>query len=161
MRPGRDANRGWSPNIHDLALEGSLAVENLNSLIPAVGDVHVALRVDRDPVRRGELAWIRASRPPGFDELTVFIELGDSGVAVSICDINITRGIPRDVGGPLKNVALLACAGSSTTSAATGSRSTTIGTGSGSRPGHGPADSSGDGSPQATSTTRSAGSRPP
>src|SRR5256885_162147 len=37
---GRNTNRRGSAHVEDLRLEVSIAVENLNSFIPAIGDVH-------------------------------------------------------------------------------------------------------------------------
>src|SRR5579862_1374675 len=104
MRPRRDANRRWRPNLLDLRLEVPIAVENLNSPVPAVGDVHTTLLIHRDSEQRIELPLPRPFRPPGPDELAVLIELRDSGVAVSIGHVNVPRGIPSHVGRPFENV---------------------------------------------------------
>src|SRR6266496_3266409 len=54
------ANRGpciwWDGYIDDdLAQEFTVSVKYLNSMIPAVGDINVVLRVNSDAVRRVEL----------------------------------------------------------------------------------------------------------
>src|ERR1041385_6179316 len=118
MRTGRNADRGRRPNACDLRLEGSLAVEDLNPLVPGVGDVDVALGIDHNAVHRRELALCRSSRSPGLDELAVLVKLGDPGVAVSIGYVNVPGSDPRHVGGPLENVALITGAGKSAAPAA-------------------------------------------
>src|SRR5713101_2330972 len=135
-RPGRDADRRRSADVHELRLEVAVAVEHLNPSVAAVGDVDGALRIDRNPAWRVELTGRRPSGTPRLDELAVLVELGHARIAEAIRDINVAGGIPRDVGGPSKYVALGARAGRSTTapprrrtlslgrtaSAATGSR---------------------------------------
>src|SRR6266478_164049 len=62
--------------------------------------------------------WLRSSLAPGLDELAVLVELGHASVAVAIGDIDVPCGVPRHVSGPLKNVALSAGAGRSSTAPA-------------------------------------------
>src|SRR5208283_4150167 len=102
----RDADRRGSPRIQKLCLVSPLAVEDLNSPVSGVSDVHVALRIERDAVRRVELAWLYPSGTPGLDKLAVLVELGHPGVAVTIGHINVSSRVPCHVGGPLKNIAL-------------------------------------------------------
>ena len=54
-RPWRDADRRRRAYVEDLRLERALAVEDLDSLVPAVGDVDIPLRIDRDPMHDVEL----------------------------------------------------------------------------------------------------------
>src|SRR5260370_11568271 len=69
VRPGRDAQRLGRTHIRDLCLEGAIAVEHLDALIAGVGDIDVALRVDRDRAGGGaELARLGALRAPRLDE---------------------------------------------------------------------------------------------
>src|SRR5262245_13250564 len=58
-RPASDAERRWRPDVQKLRLEVAVAVEHLNAPVALIGDVDVSLRVDRDPVRRVELAWLQ------------------------------------------------------------------------------------------------------
>src|SRR5208283_1809964 len=106
MRSRRDANRRGSPRIQKLCLVGPLAVEDLNSPVSGVSDIHVALRIERDTVRRVELTWRYPSGTPGLDKLAVLVELGHPGVAVAIGHKDVSSRIPCHVGGPLKNIAL-------------------------------------------------------
>jgi len=48
-------NRRGVPRIQKLCLVGPLAVEDLNSPVSGVSDIHLALRIERDTVRRVEL----------------------------------------------------------------------------------------------------------
>src|SRR5262249_31331356 len=97
--------------IGDLRLYGSLAVKDLNSFVPRVGNIHVALRVDREAMGGVELARIAALRSPGLHKLAVSVELGDSRVSKTIRDVNVSRAIPRHIGWSLKNVTLSTSAG--------------------------------------------------
>src|SRR5580704_4069937 len=106
MRAGGNTNRGGISDIGDLSPYISVAIEDLNSFVPAIGDIHIAFRIDCDSVRRVELPRIGSSRSPGFDELAMLIELRDSGVAETVGDIDVPRRVPRHVGRPLKHVAL-------------------------------------------------------
>src|SRR5579864_4120374 len=60
-RSWRDANRRGSTHIGDLRLERAIPIEDLNSLIPTIGNVHVALRIDGDSVNRVELTGLGPS----------------------------------------------------------------------------------------------------
>src|SRR3954469_5014280 len=114
MRSGRDANRRRTPHVDDLTLEGSLAIEDLYSLVPGVGRVDVALRIEGDPAQRVELAVRRSPCAPRLDEFAVLVKPGDAGIPVAIGYIDVPGGIPGDVGRPLKNVALSARTSGST-----------------------------------------------
>ena len=55
---------GGVPTFGDLRLEVAVAVEHLDALVAGVGDVDVALRVDRDAVQRVELPGLGAASGP-------------------------------------------------------------------------------------------------
>jgi len=94
MCSARDADGSGSSDIGDLGLESSFAVENLDSAIAGVGDVYVALRVDRDPVDRSELTVGRSGGAPGLDEFAALVEFGDAGIAEPVGDIDVSSGVP-------------------------------------------------------------------
>src|SRR5580704_5602635 len=105
MRPRRNADRPWSARIRILSLEVAVVVEYLNSLVPAIRHVHIALSVGRNRVRNIELAGIVPLGTPGLDEPSVLIELCDSRIAVAIGDENVPRAVPCDIRRLIKKVA--------------------------------------------------------
>ena len=82
LRSPRDAERGWRADIRKLRLECALAVEDLNPLVPFVGHVDVALRINRHAVQDIELARAVATRAPVLNPFSVAIVFRDSGIAV-------------------------------------------------------------------------------
>src|SRR5438067_5233404 len=64
VRGRRDADGLGVADVLDFALEGAVVVEHLDAHVPAVGGVHVALRVDGDTVDAGELAGRGTLLPP-------------------------------------------------------------------------------------------------
>ena len=52
------------PMLRELRLEGAVAVEHLDALVAGVGDVDVALRVDRERLHAVELALARSRSIP-------------------------------------------------------------------------------------------------
>src|SRR5262249_42198417 len=48
-----------------------LLIENLETVVATIGHPQPALRVERERVRRAELAVTKANRPPRLDELAV------------------------------------------------------------------------------------------
>ena len=77
-----------------------VVVEHLHAGVAAVGDVDVALRVDRDRVRRAELARLGAARADRLDEPAVLVVLDDARVDVAVGDEDVALRIPGDVGRP-------------------------------------------------------------
>ena len=82
-------------------------------LLRAVGDVDVAVQVNRDAVRRAELARFRAWYLAAdlLHEAAVLVELHDAVVHVAVGDEDVALRIPRDVGWPAERVAGAAAAG--------------------------------------------------
>ena len=100
------------PMLRELRLEVPVAVEHLDALVADVGDVDVALRVDRQALHAGELTVPRAGRAPLRDELAVLVELRDAvGVADAVGDVDVAGAIPRDVGRTVERRAGRARAG--------------------------------------------------
>src|SRR5438105_2657315 len=105
MRPRGNADRPGSADIRELGLKGAIVVEDLKPLVPAIADVYIPLGVRCDRVRRIELAARRPPGAPGFNELPVLVEFGDSRIAIAIGDENISGGVPGHVRRPIEVVA--------------------------------------------------------
>src|SRR5579871_576621 len=114
MWTGRDADRPRRADIQVCLLELSAVVEDLNAPVAAIAHVHVTLCIGGESMRRIELPRLGASRPPGFDEHAVFIELRDPRVTVAVRNENVPGGIPSHVGRAIKHVGLSASAHRST-----------------------------------------------
>ena len=82
----------------ELALEIAVAVEYLNAVIAAVGDVDVALGVGRDRMRRVELAGTFAAVAPRFEPVAVLVDLGDARIDVAVADEGVAGGVESRVG---------------------------------------------------------------
>src|SRR4029077_16060667 len=73
-----------------------------------------------------ELSGAASFGTPGFDEHTLAVEFGDASIADTVSHKNVAGGVPCDIGGLVKDVALSACsressaAGSTALAAATG-----------------------------------------
>src|SRR5262249_34857996 len=116
MLTRRDADGVGRTDVGDLRLRRAIAVEHLDPLVAGVGDVDVALRVERDAVQHAELARLTAAVSPGLDEVAVLVELGDASITVggdAVGDVDVTAAIPRDVSGAHEAVAGNAGAGRS------------------------------------------------
>src|SRR5258705_5258882 len=104
MRPGRDADGRRYADVGDLRLGVAVAVELLDAFVAGVGDVDVALRIERDAAQRVELPRFAAALTPRLDEVAVLVELGDARVADAVSgavgDVNVARAIPRDARRP-------------------------------------------------------------
>src|SRR5580704_885873 len=87
-------------------LEIQIVVEDLNAKIVAIGNVNIAWAVHRNGMRSVELSGRDSARSYRFDKLAVFGVLCDTGVAIAIRDEDISRGVPSDVGRPIKAVGL-------------------------------------------------------
>ena len=68
------------PTLPNSDLNVPSRVEHLDPLVAGVGDVDVALRVDRDRLHAVELPWPGAGRSPVLDEAAVLVELRDAVV---------------------------------------------------------------------------------
>src|SRR3954468_5638746 len=102
--PGGQADRLRVSEIADLRLEGAVVVEDLDAVVVAVGDIDIALRVDRDAADVVELALSAALLAPALHELAVFVEFGDARIALAVGDENIALGVPSDIGRTVEYV---------------------------------------------------------
>ena len=69
----------WDGYIdHDLAQEFTVLIKYLNSMIPAVGDINVVLRVNSDAVRSVELTRLVPWFTPRLQPIAILIDLGNS-----------------------------------------------------------------------------------
>ena len=113
-------------DVRDLRLEHAGVVEDLDALVPLVGDVDVAGRVDGDRVRRVELPRLRSARAPRREESAVLVELRDARVgAVAVGDEDVALGVPGHVARPVELIA--GAAGSGWRISAPASTATTSG----------------------------------
>ena len=83
MRAGCDADGRWGTDVGALRFEAS-GIVDLNPLVAAIGNVHLALCVATDRVQRVELARLSACRAPRLQELAVLIKLGDARNALAV-----------------------------------------------------------------------------
>src|SRR4051812_7157908 len=83
----------------DDAKVAAVAIEDLNAVVAAIGDVDVVLPIDGNVVRRVELPRLAAPRAPRLDPVAVFIELGDARIRVAVADVDVVVAVPRNVGG--------------------------------------------------------------
>src|SRR5579864_2914538 len=73
--------------IVPLRLPFAVAVENLDAMVLAVGDVNPAVGVTANIVRDVELAGVGAGLAPGREELAARRVFVDAGVAVAVGDV--------------------------------------------------------------------------
>src|SRR4029077_16269732 len=73
-------------------------IEDLNPVVGPIGDVHAAVPIDGDRMRRIELAVSRAGSSPSQQKLSVLVELYDARIAVAIADEECAVRQPGDVG---------------------------------------------------------------
>ena len=93
-------------HVHNLVFEAALGVENLDAVVLAVGDVHVAVLVSHDVVGEVELAGVGAWGTPGEEVLTIGVVLVDGGVAVAVGDVDIAgSGVEGNVGALVEGLA--------------------------------------------------------
>src|SRR5207237_10738556 len=98
-RPRRLAQRQRRADVAELRLVRPVGVEDLNALVARVGDVDVAARVDGEALHSGELTVLGSGRSPLLEELAVLVEFRDAVVrADPVCDVDVARAVPRDVG---------------------------------------------------------------
>src|SRR5262249_2552041 len=96
----------------DLRLEGAVAVEHLDTLVAGVGNVDIALGIDRDRAGGGaELARLGTLRTPRFDEHAVLVELRDALVADAVGHVDVSSGVESDVGRAIEEIGRSAGAG--------------------------------------------------
>src|SRR5580700_10956096 len=80
------------------AEEVAIRREYLDALVGPVGDVELAVRVERDAVRQVELALAMARRAPRLDQPSVAGEAVHAGVAVAVGHVNVAVGVADHLG---------------------------------------------------------------
>src|SRR5688572_7778262 len=86
-------SRDFGPLFEEL----SVRRENLDAAVFAVGNEDPPPWIDCDPMRHVKLAWAAARCAPREKQLAVYCELVDSGVAVAVGDVDLTRRRQRDI----------------------------------------------------------------
>src|SRR5207248_3664080 len=81
----------------DLAQKCTVTLEHLNAVISAIGDVDVVLRIDGDTMWSVELPRLIAGFTPGLQPTTIFVDLRNSRIDVTIADISVARSVPGHV----------------------------------------------------------------
>ncbi len=94
IRPGRDAKRHGRSDVGVLRFESAVVVENLNSLVAAVGRIHVPFRVDGNRRHGTEHAGSGAFRAPRLDEHALAVEFCDARVAHPVGHKDVAGGSP-------------------------------------------------------------------
>jgi hypothetical protein len=82
-----------------LTKERALGREDLDAAVGSVGNIELAVVVDRDAVRQMELSLGMARRAPGRDELAVACEAVHAGIAVAVGYINVAIRVGDHFGG--------------------------------------------------------------
>src|SRR5215831_13039596 len=90
--------RGCRHIDRDLPEKLSLPVENLDAAIATVRNVHLALGIDGNVVRRVELAGFSTRLAPGLQPGAVPGGFGHPRVDIAVADVRVARRIPRYVG---------------------------------------------------------------
>src|SRR5258707_13598069 len=112
VRPRRDAERLGRADTGDLRLEGAVTVEHLDALVAGVGNVDIALGIDRDRAGGGaDLARFGALRAPRFDEHAVLVELRHALIADAVGHVDVSGGVEGDVGRATEEIGRGADAG--------------------------------------------------
>ena len=96
---GIDVDVGRANDVVPLIYELTVAGEDLEAIVFAVGDVEAFAAVDEHAVRQVELAGAGAGLAPGLDELASGGEAVDAAVAIAVTDVDFAVGCNGDVGG--------------------------------------------------------------
>ncbi len=88
-----------------LRLVFAVAVEHLDAVVLAVGDIDETVGVGCDVVDDVELAGIGARFAPGLDQSAVGREFVDAGIAVTVRDVDFALGRERGVGAAVERLA--------------------------------------------------------
>src|SRR5881398_3393065 len=96
------------PNCFHSAMKPFL-VEDLDAVVLAVADEQAALRIEGQGVRAVEFADARALFAPGFEELTVGVELHDARIggrllSVAVGHKNVAVRSNSDFGGLVEGI---------------------------------------------------------
>ena len=75
----------WHIDV-DLAQKFAISIEHLDAPVAAISHIHVARVIGGNTVRRIELAWTRSRLTPGLDPVSVFVDLGDPKIDVTVAN---------------------------------------------------------------------------
>src|ERR1035438_4684321 len=105
-----DIDSTGPPPLHPCVEVSPVLVEDLDSIVGPVAHKEPAARIDRDRVRREELARTIALFAPGLDKLAVLRKLGDPVIALQMPfgDEDIAIGRDRDIGGLIEKARRIA-----------------------------------------------------
>src|SRR5262249_27449925 len=106
-----DVDAARPTELEPLRDELAVLIENLDAIVLAITDEQPSSRIEDERVRNIEFARAHAFPAPRLDELSVLVELHDSGIAgcrpssaVSIRDENVAVGSNRDIGRSIELV---------------------------------------------------------
>ena len=102
---GRHAHAVRPVQIVPLGLELAVAVEHLDPVVLAVGDIEPAVGVAADVVRDVELAGIGAGLAPRHQQLAVGRVFVDARVAVAVRDVEVALRRQGGVGAAVERLA--------------------------------------------------------
>src|SRR5438552_453902 len=97
--------RAGPVQIVPLGLVSAVAVEHLDAVIFAVGDIDPSVRIGCDVVDDVELAGIGAGLAPAFEQPAVGRVCVDAGVAVTVGDVDLPLGRQRSMRAAVKRLA--------------------------------------------------------
>ena len=108
---GNLADRGLGVRRHrhvddELAQEFAVAVEHLDAVVAAIGDIDIAVGVGRDRMRGVELAGLLAAVAPRFQPVAVLVDLGDARIDIAVADEGVAGLVPGHVGDLAKPAVL-------------------------------------------------------
>src|SRR5208283_3666791 len=98
----RDTDRPRSTDIGPLLEKLAVSIEDLNAPVLPVADIHVAICIRGDGMRRVKLPGFCAALSPGSDPVSVLIDLCDARIAVAVAYEAVPRGVPGNVRGPVE-----------------------------------------------------------
>src|SRR6266852_9581979 len=105
LRTGLHEQARGTVHVVPLRLELAVAVEHLDAMVLAVGDVDPPVRVAADVVRDVELARVGAGLTPRAEQRAVRRVLVHARVAIAVGDVEIALWRQRRVRAPVKRLA--------------------------------------------------------
>src|SRR5215212_3971916 len=88
----RHAEATGTMQVLPLRLELTVAVEHLDAVVFAVGDIDPAVGIATDVVDDVELALTGPGRAPGHEQLAVGRVFVDTGIAIAVRHVNLALG---------------------------------------------------------------------
>ena len=90
--PIRHAESARTVKVLPLCLEPAVAVEHLDAVVLAVGDIDPAVGIATDVVDDVEFALAGPRRPPRHEQLAVGRVFVDAGIAIAVRHVNLALG---------------------------------------------------------------------